>query len=55
MIDVDPGDPLDFSLEGYFDQIVAGHSRNTPNGAQVTAFSDFHDLQRRASAEQAAP
>lgn len=54
VIDLDPGDPLDFSLEHYFDQIVAGQSRNTPNGAQVTAVPDFHDLQRRASAEEVA-
>lgn len=54
VVDDDPGDPLDYSLEHYFDPIVAGQSRNTPSGAQVTAVPDYHDLQRRGSAEQAA-
>ncbi|HSH37988.1 MAG TPA: hypothetical protein VK993_04310 [Chthoniobacterales bacterium] len=55
IVDADPGDPLDYSLERYFDQIVAGQSRNTSNGAQVTSVPDYHDLQRRGSSEQPAP
>lgn len=29
VVDGDPGDPLDYSLEHYFEQIVAGQSRTT--------------------------
>jgi hypothetical protein len=50
VVDANPDDPLDFSLEHYFDQIVAGGSRNTPTGAQVTAVPDYKDLRREASA-----
>ncbi|HEX8281696.1 MAG TPA: hypothetical protein VF551_09975 [Chthoniobacterales bacterium] len=50
VVDATPEDPLDFSLEHYFDQIVAGQSRNTPSGAQVTTVPDYHELRRDVGA-----
>jgi hypothetical protein len=33
IVDDHPADPLDFSLTRYYDQLVAGYTKNTPNAA----------------------
>ena len=55
VVDAGPDDPLDFSLEHYFDQIVAGQSRNTPSGAQITTVPDYDELRRMEARGSATP
>jgi hypothetical protein len=47
LIDMDPGDPFDFSPAHYNEQLVAGYSKNTPDHALRTYMPDFEDLHRR--------
>lgn len=44
LIDADPSDPFDFYPEKYNDQLVAGYSRNTPDGALRTTMPDYNDI-----------
>jgi hypothetical protein len=46
LIDADPGDPFDFFPARYNRQLVAGYSRNTPEGGLKTYMPDFDDLRR---------
>ena len=46
LIDSDPGDPFDFFPAHYNRQLVAGYSRNTPEGGLKTYMPDFNDLSR---------
>jgi hypothetical protein len=45
ILDHDPADPFDFSLDRYADQLVAGYSRSTPWGGLVAVLPDFDELQ----------
>lgn len=44
ILDHDPDDPFDFSLDRYLDQLVAGYSRNTPWGGLVAVMPDFDEM-----------
>lgn len=44
LIDMDPKDPFDFYSAKYNQQLVAGYSKNTPDGALRTHMPDFNDL-----------
>lgn len=46
LIDVDPKDPFDFYSAKYNQQLVAGYSKNTPDGALRTHMPDYNDLKR---------
>jgi hypothetical protein len=46
ILDHDPDDPFDFSLDRYLDQLVAGYSRNTPWGGLVAVMPDFDEMQQ---------
>jgi hypothetical protein len=46
LIDDDPKDPLDFSVDRWNDQLVAGYSKNMPNGGLKTHLPDYNDLKR---------
>lgn len=44
IVDPDESDPLDFSLDRYHDQLVAGRHRTTPEDGLVVWMPDFHSL-----------
>jgi hypothetical protein len=44
IVDADESDPLDFSLERYHEQLVAGRHRTTPEDGLVVWMPDFHSL-----------
>jgi len=44
LIDADPSDPFDFYPEKYHEQLVAGYSRNTPDGALRTTMPDYNKI-----------
>jgi hypothetical protein len=44
LIDQDPKDPFDFSVEHWNDQLVAGYSKNTPARGLKTYVPDYADL-----------
>ena len=46
LIDMDPRDPFDFYSAKYNQQLVAGYSKNTPDGALRTYMPDYNDLKR---------
>jgi hypothetical protein len=46
LIDMDPKDPFDFYSAKYNEQLVAGYSKNTPDGALRTHMPDYNDLKR---------
>jgi len=47
LVDTDPKDAFDFSPAKYSDQLVAGYTKNQPNGGVKTYMPDFDDLPRR--------
>ena len=48
LVDEDPSDPFDFSIDHWNDQLVAGYSRNTPSHGLKAHMPDYNDLKRRA-------
>ena len=50
IVDEDPADPLDFSVDGWNRQLTAGYSKVTPARGLQAHVPDFNDLGRRASA-----
>jgi hypothetical protein len=44
IVDMDPSDPFDFSLERYHEQLVAGSHRTTPEDGLVVVMPDLHRL-----------
>ena len=46
LVDMDPKDPFDFYSAKYNQQLVAGYSKNTPDGALRTYMPDYNDLKR---------
>lgn len=48
LIDEDPSDPFDFSVDHWNDQLVAGYSKNTPSRGLKTHMPDYNDLKRQA-------
>jgi hypothetical protein len=55
IIDKDPGDPFDFYLDHYNEQLVAGYSKNTPDYGLKTYFPDYEDMPRRDAKDAAKP
>jgi hypothetical protein len=55
LIDADPSDPFDFYSEKYNDQLVAGFSRNTPDGALRTVMPDYADIPHLPAGRLPAP
>jgi hypothetical protein len=41
LIDTDPKDPFDFFMARYNTQLVAGYSKNTPQGGLKTYMPDY--------------
>ena len=52
LIDLDPRDPLDFYLDHYKDQLVAGYSKTTPQFGLRVFIPDFNKLRRSARAQR---
>ena len=50
IVDDDPGDPLDFSVDNWNRQLVAGYSKVTPRQGLQAHVPDFDDLNRRSRA-----
>jgi hypothetical protein len=48
MIDMDPGDPFDFYLDHYQDQLVAGYSKSTPEYGLRAYVRDYDKLRHRS-------
>jgi hypothetical protein len=46
LVDEDPNDPFDFSIDHWNDQLVAGYSKNTPNRGLKAHMPDHNDLKR---------
>jgi len=44
LVDEDPRDPFDFSVDHWNDQLVAGYSKNTPNRGLKAHMPDHNDL-----------
>ena len=44
LVDADPSDPFDFSVDHWNDQLVAGYSKNTTGGGLKTHIPDYNDL-----------
>ena len=44
LIDMDPGDPFDFYLDHYKDQLAAGYSKTLPNFGLRSYFRDYNKL-----------
>jgi hypothetical protein len=44
LVDQDPSDPFDFSVAGYNEMLVAGYSKNTPQGGLKTYLPDYDDV-----------
>jgi hypothetical protein len=51
ILDMDPHDPLDFYLDHYRDQLVAGYTKTTPSFGLRSYFRDYAKL----SPQKAAP
>ncbi len=50
LIDEDPSDPFDFSVERWNDQLVAGYSKVTPDRGLKAHVPDYNDLRRPSTA-----
>ncbi len=55
IVDLDPGDPFDFSIDQYNRQLVAGYSRNQPDLGLEVFMPDLSDVGRRGSSDSAKP
>jgi hypothetical protein len=49
LVDEDPDDPFDFSIDRWNDQLVAGYSKNTPNRGLKAHMPDHNDLNRQTA------
>ena len=54
LIDLDPRDPLDFYLDHYKDQLVAGYSKTTSQFGLRVFIPDFSKLRRPGRAQRSA-
>ena len=55
VIDADPKDPFDFSIDYYFSQMVEGFSRSKPDYSQVYTMPDYSKLKSLARGDSVAP
>jgi hypothetical protein len=44
LVDDDPGDPFDFAVDPWNDQLVAGYSKTTADRGLRAHMPDFNDL-----------
>ena len=49
LVDRDPGDPFDFSVDRWNEQLVAGYSKITPQRGLKAHMPDYNDLPRQQS------
>lgn len=52
LIDLDPDDAFDFSVDHWNDMLIAGFSKNQPNQGLKTYMPDFNDLKSRPAARK---
>lgn len=52
LVDADPRDPFDFSVDRWNDRLVAGFSKSTPRGGLKSHVPDYNDLPRRQNASR---
>jgi hypothetical protein len=52
LIDVDPGDPFDFSIDHYKDQLVEGYTKMTRPGGLCVYMPDFNKLKQNTNSRQ---
>ncbi len=52
LIDMDPRDPLNFYLDRYQDQLVAGYTKSTPEYGLRAYVRDYNKLRKRSSGTQ---
>ena len=52
LIDSDPADPFDFSLDHYQDQLVAGYSKMTRKGGLCVHLPDFNKIKQNPKPKQ---
>ena len=50
LIDMDPGDPFDFYLDHYKEQLVPGYTKITPDFGLRVYMKDFNKLRQRRRA-----
>jgi hypothetical protein len=50
LVDMDPKDPFDFSVEHWHDQLVAGYSKTTETRGLKSHMPDYNDVKPRAPA-----
>ncbi len=55
LIDLDPQDPLDFYLDHYQDQLVAGYTKSTPNYGLRAYFRDYNKLTPKQKRPKTSP
>lgn len=55
LVDADGSDPFDFYPNKYLGQLVAGYSKNQPDGGLVTYMPDYSDMVRSARRSPPAP
>jgi len=55
IIDTDPGNPFDFSIDHYNAQLVAGTSKNTPNFGLVVYMPDYYKVRSGAQSKVSLP
>jgi hypothetical protein len=51
LMDSDPSDPFDFSIDHYQDQLVAGYSKSTKQGGLCVHMPDYGKLKRNSPAQ----
>ena len=44
IVDAEPKDPFDFSMDGYEKQLIAGYSKNTPSQGLEVFMPDYHQV-----------
>jgi hypothetical protein len=50
LVDMDPKDPFDFSVDDWNAQLVAGYSKTLPNRGLKAFMPDYGDLRKAAKA-----
>lgn len=55
LVDMDPKDPFDFSVEHWNDQLVAGYSKTTRARGLKAHVPDYNDLPRRSAEREGGP
>ncbi len=52
LIDSDPADPFDFSIDHYKEQLVAGYSKMTPKGGLCVHMPDYNKIKHPSNPKQ---